>query len=468
MDRVRIRGIYSTALTRLLQQQDFQIVQPSTKIQTRLRMKPSYEPFELEVRPTEDRQGVLAVGTASAVDHLMRVLRENLPDVITRRPSASLQSIFVGIAQSARPSGYLIDLGCDIGFLPKTQTARPLRSGQAVLVQVSELASAGKPLILTAEISLPGRRAVLSSAGGVKVSQGIADPAERERLLRLGSRHLPSGWGLIWRTAACRCAEAELVGELRRLQDQIEFLTDHPENGIPGLLLEFTATAQFEFPGGAKAHLDRIRHEVTPTLFGHHKCKAYSTHRTMSRVEARLLAVLDHAPSELPSTDPILGSPVAGQLFFIEHIKADAEPIMMRRGRVMVADPQTKTVQIRREIGGRGIYDGLGSAREPGDYALTELREGSWEYRTFYYSADGRLKGIYANINTPIEIYSDRARYVDLEIDVARAAGGTVRLIDETELEAILAAGFVSEQLTARAREVAGHLVAELTRHPSL
>ncbi|MBI1744767.1 DUF402 domain-containing protein [Candidatus Acetothermia bacterium] len=466
MNRVRVRGIYSTALTHLLHRRGFSIVQPSRKIQERFQLGPLYEPFDLELKDSECGQGIIAAGPKEALEKLATTFQDDLPDVMTRPVKAPLHSVYWGLVQSLRPSGYLMDLGCDVGFLPHSKASRPLRLGEAILVQVCELAPAGKHLIVTMEISLPGQRAVLSSQGNIRVSREIEELAERERLLRVGRRLLPPGWGVIWRTAAYQCDEPELIAELERLVAHTEHLHDHPEEGIPGLLLGFEATTQFEFPGSAKQRLDQLRGEIVPTLPGHHKYKAAGSFRTVDRAEARLQQYLGDNTDH--SNGRMVEFPEVGETLLIEHVKPEGETIILGRGKVMAADSAKKTVQLRREIRGNGSYDGLSALKAPGDFALTEFCEGRWEYRTFYYSNDERCKGIYANVNTPIEIYPDRVRYIDLEIDVTREPEGEVRIIDEAKLHAAMEAGYLREKLAERARQVAAQLKTELSEISSI
>ncbi|MEM2506683.1 MAG: hypothetical protein QXF61_06570, partial [Nitrososphaeria archaeon] len=58
MSKVKVRGIYSTALTKLLLENGFKIAQPSIEIINRLNIEPNEESFDAEVRDRLDRNGV--------------------------------------------------------------------------------------------------------------------------------------------------------------------------------------------------------------------------------------------------------------------------------------------------------------------------------------------------------------------------------------------------------------------------
>jgi Ribonuclease G/E len=462
MERVRVRGIYSTALTNLLQAQNFSIVQPSRKIQERFGLAASFEPFDLEIKDNEEAQGIIAAGPSALTQKLERLFNETLPDVITHRIKYPLHSIYWGLVKSTQRSGYVVDLGGEVGFLPHSKEARAVRPGEAILVQVCDLAASGKHLILTMELSLPGQRAVLSSQGAMRVSREIESEAERARLLNTGRRYLPSGWGVIWRTAAYDCPERVLTEEIKKLASYVERLQDHPDDGIPGRLLSFEATTQFEFPGGTKRQLDELRNAITPTLPGHHQYKAAGFFKRVDRDESRSPEALTEPNGAHHTNGHELEFPDVGQTLLIEHIKPDGERIILGRGRVIASDAKQKKIKLEREIRGEGFYDGLSAVKALGDNALTEFCEGAWEYHTAYYSDKKSLKGIYANVNTPIEIYPDRVRYVDLEIDVTCDPRGTIQVLDQEKIDTALRSGYIGPSLAARAKQTAAHLEAEL------
>jgi len=102
-----------------------------------------------------------------------------------------------------------------------------------------------------------------------------------------------------------------------------------------------------------------------------------------------------------------------------------------------------------------GTYDELGVRRESGDTATTTLTEGRWWYPTTYRDAESTVKGTYLNVCTPVEVFPDSVRYVDLHVDVVKHADGTVERVDDDRLDEAVAAGHVSEELAEKARSVA-------------
>lgn len=127
----------------------------------------------------------------------------------------------------------------------------------------------------------------------------------------------------------------------------------------------------------------------------------------------------------------------------IEHIKA--YPIIL--GEAEVLEFKYPKLVLRRNFLGRGYYDGLNIKKEFRDYAITEIEEEKWYFTHKYYSKDDELKGIYYNICTPVEIYPDKIRYYDLEIDVVEDTEGNRRIIDKDRLEKAIESGRINEKL---------------------
>ncbi len=422
MYSIRLRGIYAVALAALLREHGWRVVQPPPELQTITEVADRFAPFDLEVKDRDDRQGVIALGTADAVHALKELLFAELPDVICVPAPAELGAIYLGIVSKQRAWGYEIDLGNLRGFLPNVELDRPVKKGQALHVQVKDLAHS-QPIVTT-KLSVAGRFVVLSQEQGVGISKEITDSEERERLFSLGRKFCANGWGVIWRTSAYRRDIRDLQEEIQRLRHQLSTLESHPDEGIPGKLVAGQTTMMIEFPGASKQTLDRWRACLIPTEPGYHQHCAHPTGQAQ---------------------------PIVGQRIIIEHIKARSELSVTLIGHITHGSPQRLTV--RREIKSLGLYDGLDIPKEPGDYALTEFSCGAWHYETRYYARDGALKGVYVNINTPIEFYADRVRYVDLEIDVVQRPGEPAQIIDEHDLQRL--APYVSPQLIRRARTLA-------------
>ncbi len=314
--KVKIRGIYSTALTKLLMGQGYSIVEPSPEIRERLGLGPAPGPADLVIQDRSDLQGIHLVGGADGVSELLCVLR-----------------------------GTLLD---------------------SALVDLQSL--------------------------------------EEEGMVR----------------------------------------------------------ATLEFPGATKAILDDIRSQVVPTLARHHRLRIIDpvalekAERELARHPQRR-ASLERGLFE----DVIIVPSHKASPFSLEHVSAKGKAVRPRSG-ILVGGHGQRLV-VRRGLS-KGRYDGLDLPIEEGDYAMSELEEGAWFLRHSYYSRDGRLKGEYYNINSPLEIYPQRARYLDLEVDVVCRAGEAPLLVDEERLLLLVKDGLVGSALAKKAMEVAADLMKSLAR----
>jgi Ribonuclease G/E len=149
----------------------------------------------------------------------------------------------------------------------------------------------------------------------------------------------------------------------------------------------------------------------------------------------------------------------------IEHVKPEGKVIQLQGGKITSLSDDKKEMFIRRALKG-GRYDGLGLAIDKGDYAITRVKEGDWLVKHSYYSTEGDLKGEYWNINTPVEFYPEKIRYVDLHVDVVMKGGGKPEIIDRVQLERLEEEGYIKGELARKALQVAEGLM--LSQHPEL
>jgi len=222
---------------------------------------------------------------------------------------------------------------------------------------------------------------------------------------------------------------------------------------------------EIEFPLLSKSRLDEIRGTVLPTLPLHHRLKIIASDQVDS-VERKTLAQHPELRESLGRNmerELIWNGYETGRQIAIEHVKPEGRVLYLSEGEVVQADFMLKKLVLKRSgFKGRDKYDGLGIPKHGGDYAVSELREGDWHYRHTYFRAQGEIIGSYYNINTPVEFYPDRIRYLDLEIDVVQFPNRRVEILDETELRRRFEQGYISGALREKAIGEASRLCARL------
>ncbi len=332
--RVKIRGIYTTALTKLLLDANFSIAQPSAVICQRFGLQPNSELEQVSIYD-RDLHSIIIEGERKGVEEIIEVLKQSLLDAVIRPVSS----------RSAYPTKLEVPLGNQ-----KWQ--------------------------------------------GTKLS---------------------------WQEFVAKFGKVAFV---------------------------------LEFPYMSKATLDALRAEITPTLPQHHLLKSINAPK-VDEAEASLDSLTDKARQL--KEELIYAHYQIGRIIPLEHVFLEGGVAVMK-GRLTEFDPGVGLAVIKRSFRGTGKYDGLNLLQEDGDWGVIEAKEGSWICKRSYYRRSGDLIGEVYNINTGIELYPDKMRYLDLKVDVVRWAEGRVKVIDKLELYQSVKDGLIQTQLADKALEIAEEL----------
>jgi protein associated with RNAse G/E len=143
--------------------------------------------------------------------------------------------------------------------------------------------------------------------------------------------------------------------------------------------------------------------------------------------------------------------PEEGSFVDVEHVKLGG--IVFHLGQAIIECIDNERIKYSRIMRSDGYYDGLKVKKEAQDKAESDTKKGDWHIVTKYFSKDGKWKGTYINLNTPVEIYPNAIRYVDLEVDICLLPDGSVRVLDMEKLENALEKGVISKKLFEDAKE---------------
>ena len=460
---VRIRGIYTTALTELLRA-EHDIVSASPPIRDRFG-----EPFEVDVadaaiRTTDDREGVGVVGDPDAISDLADRAADVARDTFSWRDLAPEGAVFDGEVRETLGSGAVVDLGSVdgrsvSGFLPYDRVDGYVDEGERSRLQVASPEppwSDDRPTLATA-LRVPGHLVELRRGDGRSTS-------ETARLADLLPVDPIDGWTPRWSAAADEASLDAMAAALERANARAEKIDDAiaaRDEDTPARLVSPLAGAWVWFGREGRFALDDLRRRVETTMPGHHRTKA-ATNAASAAVDF-VEAICSSGVDAADDTDFPFGvvtrqfGPTAGDSIAIRHGKPAGRTITLGRGEVTERDP-TGSITVEREMTGGGTYDALGVDRVAGDVATTTFVEGRWWYATVYRSAGGERRGTYVNVCTPVEIFPRAVRYVDLHVDVVKGPDGEVRRDDDDELDAAVDAGLVSGPLAERARKVASSI----------
>jgi len=260
--RANVRGIYSTAITRLLLDNGFEIVQPSLTIKKRFSILENSAPPDLKIEDRYDLQGIRAFGTFEAVGKLQSILHFTLEDTLTRRWQASVDGIYKGKIVESGENSVLVDIGnAIVGVLPKSEIGNS--TSEQLVVQIERMRIGAKWPVLTASLKVVGNYAILMRNITVGVSLKIRDISRRAELYALGKSLAPDGWGIIWRESSANKPKEVLQNEIAMLIARVRLLNEKASSvEAPALLMEGSYFMDVEFPSLSKSRLDKIRSSI--------------------------------------------------------------------------------------------------------------------------------------------------------------------------------------------------------------
>ncbi|EMA63526.1 DUF402 domain-containing protein [Halorubrum kocurii] len=479
----RVRGIYATALTEALLDAGHEVVDASAPIRRRFDAEFETAPPDARVSTTADRQGVGAHGDPDTVGALRALLTDVGLDALAWADPTPPGTVLDGTVTETLGGGGVVRLrvgderggGDDAtaeGYLPYGSVEDRIETGDPVRVQVRESAApwTDRRPELDGSLRAGGGLVALEPGSGTRVDVRNDEAArELSGMLDLLGLEPPEGWRAVWKPPAVDAGTEELRAELDRAVAAAEGLGDAVDTaGGAGVLDDSDLVREVPlarpnagvwvwFGRESRFALDDRRRKATATMPGHHRVKAGSADASAGVDLAEALCEPD-ADAAFPfGVVADAFGPAEGDALRLEHGKPDGRLITLGEATVTAVGADG-SVTVEREMTGGGTYDGLDVPREAGDVAETSLKEGRWWYPTTYRGRDGAVRGTYVNVCTPVEVFPDAARYVDLHVDVMKHTDGTVERVDDDELRDAEAAGEVPEPLAEKARTVASAL----------
>ncbi len=199
---------------------------------------------EMIVRTAADRIQIGVLEDKVLVEHYVARSSENslIGNVYLGRVQnvlPSMEAAFVDIGRGRNAVLYSgeVDWSEFEGASSARKIENVLKPGDQVLVQVTKDPVGHKGARLTSQISLPGRFLVYVPGGAMNgISRKLPD-TERARLKKILKEVLPSGAGVIVRTAAEGATEDQVTGDVQRLTRQWDSIQQRVAKGGGPLLL---------------------------------------------------------------------------------------------------------------------------------------------------------------------------------------------------------------------------------------
>ncbi|MDR2453301.1 MAG: Rne/Rng family ribonuclease [Bifidobacteriaceae bacterium] len=176
------------------------------------------------VRELEGRTQIAVLEDGVLVEHYVarRTQHSTVGNVYLGRVQnvlPSMEAAFVDVGKGRNAVLYAGEVNWDAAGLEgqPRRIEQALSSGDSVMVQVTKDPIGHKGARLTSQITLAGRYLVFVPSGGMTgISRKLPD-VERARLKKLLKEIVPSGTGVIVRTAAEGASDAELAADVARL-----------------------------------------------------------------------------------------------------------------------------------------------------------------------------------------------------------------------------------------------------------
>ncbi len=452
--RARVRGIYSTAISKILNDHGIELVDVSPIIACRLGIEESRgKPADVTVKSDENNPSqILILGFPREVEVIGSILEDTIPDVITYKPKIGLYASFRAriIAQEGRECIAETPVG------PASLVDEPeCRIGKELPVTVVKVAvKPNEKNVVSSRIRVVGKYAIVGRGSGVSFSNFIRNKERISRLLETSAKYVRQGIGIRWRSNADEADLNEVISEVPKLINMLEDVEKRLSKAKP---LEIVYVGEFmrfiELTYNSKKYLDKVRNAVTPTTPYHHMFRTDDT-RNCGLVDLLDTIARDTRWDTLRKwiIDWLIYRLSNKRDVTIVHRRITKKDIVLGRAKPQHVryDGKLLKLMLRRNVRSRGVYDGLGVTKEVGDYIETYVEEGKWFVVHKYLSRDGVLKGVYVNINTPPEILpSGQVQYTDLEVDLAIDHEGC-RLIDSDHYLKLLKEGFVTPDIIVK------------------
>lgn len=273
--RVRIRGKYATAISKLVLDLGYTIVQASDVIVSRFNIDVNNSAPDVTIKDSERVPGALTVmGRCGAVNGFVsELLRVVEGEALVWRSVVPLHRVVMGVV-GIEGDNYFVDIGNGVRAVLRA-VGSAYAYGDVIPVTISRTRVYPSDEL----VATPGVRvdtdyvSLIPGSGAVLFSRHIRDYEARQTLLRVGLRYVGkvSGYSIKWRSSAQFLSEDEAVREVERALGMLNDVVAASRVSAPYTVLQDgECITEVMLDGRAKLLLDNVRNNVMPTIMGHH------------------------------------------------------------------------------------------------------------------------------------------------------------------------------------------------------
>ena len=269
--KAKVRGIYSTAIIKLLMDEGVEITQATDAIKNALKVNDESKP-DIVVEDIETKEGVYVYG--STPKEVVDILKKHLKLSVFYKED--IGKIYCGIIKSVDQKSKSIIMSLpdeEEGILDLKNFWGYVKPGSKLLVQ-SKGTYDGK-IMLSTQLRIFGENIIIIKNGFTKMSKGIKSHESRDKLYEIAKGMDLKEWGILWVQGAEAKDESVLRGELDSLiKKEKEISEKFAQCEQASVLYEGVDKYFTLFSKEDKSKLDGIRKKVMPTIMDHHTLKS--------------------------------------------------------------------------------------------------------------------------------------------------------------------------------------------------
>ncbi|MCE4607275.1 MAG: DUF402 domain-containing protein [Desulfurococcales archaeon] len=469
--RVRVRGIYATAIASLLLRNGYILSDLSEVLKSRIsRPYIDLPPHVTLKTDLEKRDEILVIGYPwESGKTVEKTLVENFVFSTIRRGRYGINTVVkvknLGNCKTLLPGG-------DIGVI-KTNSKCPDQGEEIIASVVKEKLSPSDSIVVSNDIRIVGMYAILIYPGqGISFSEHIRNEEKKLVLAELAAKSVDiSSFHVKFRSSSRIALLRDVEQELKGLASNIETIQTDASSIDTGIIRRGEYISIITLSQPDKRLADTLRTETIPTIVFHHTLKSGG------RLFSDIVDYAEHLLIDLNLDSTRLGystlnyavQTLRGRIVGIRHIKPDGDFYNLSPGRVESVELKPNkqpVIVLKRVFKTPGVLDGLNVEKRPGDYDVMRIDTSAWRIVHEYYTSSGDPLGIYVNINTPPEIEENSIKYVDLYVDAVLKPGKEPEILDQDQLDKAYQELLITKELYEQALKEAEKSYSMLSQIP--
>jgi probable ribonuclease FAU-1 len=455
MQGVKIRGIYSSSLTRLLSKNKLTISEPSENIKSSFPKLKFVDRYNTTIHDFADKSGIVIKGEQT---EKIKSFLEKFKNAVFQIENSG--DLYLGKIKKLDPDtkNIHVDLGLEkVGLLPLKDYWGFVKEGEKILVQLKN--EQNDYFLLSTKIHLFGESVVLIQKGFTKISNNVKDREIIQRLTKIAEENCEEGWGALYKSSASGKKDSELVEEIKNLYKDYEKIKVRFEKEKEiKILRRGLMTCYVRFDKTVKAEMDKLRKEVKPTIKDHHSLKTDIFANIVDFSENLIKEKLNESKINQSVKNFVINkSAKQNDLYIINEHKVTGIT-NFSKGKIL--EKKEGFLKIKKFLRNGSLITGINMTSERGDYLLTTLTEDNLYIKNELYTSNDQLKATYYMITTPIEIHSRKSEMICLDLTVS-IANDKKEILNEEILQGYVNRGLINKKLAAESIKVAKKILKE-------